>query len=128
MREVTYYSGGLQRRDVPFWTIKISRSTSKILLCVLYIAHGITQRKGPESCVRSVWHGLRSFSSKKKLLITRLRILVIVVGRRREATEKRLTDQLAFFLKWKGAGFHLYIYPLYLLTLIIDTLFRHFYN
>ena len=38
-----------------------------------------------------------------------LRKLVIVVGRRREATEKRLTDQFAFFLKWKGAGFHLYI-------------------
>ena len=102
MREVTYYSGGLQRRDVPFWTIKISRSTSRILLCALYIAHGIIQRKGPESCVRSVWHGLRSFSSKKKLLITRLWILVIVVGRRRVATVKRLSrlslnkDILAF--------------------------------
>ena len=71
-------------------------------MCALYTVHGITQRKGPESGVRSVWHGLRSFSSKKKLLITRLRILVIVVGRRRVATVKRLSrlslnkDILAF--------------------------------
>ena len=77
MREVTYYSGGLQRRDVPFWTIKISRSTSRILLCALYIAHGIIQRKGPERCVRKVWNGLRSISSKKSLLMMHVRKLVI---------------------------------------------------
>ena len=93
-----------------FLDYKDIRSTSRILLCALYIAHGITLRKEPESCVRMVWNGLRSISKKKSLLMMYLRKLVIVVGRRREATEKRLTDQLAFFLKWKGAGFHLYIY------------------
>ena len=46
-------------------------------MCALYTVHGITQRKGQESGVRSVWHGLRSFLSKKSLLMTHLRKLVI---------------------------------------------------
>ena len=71
-------------------------------MCALYTVHGINQRKGPESFVKRVWHGLRSFSSKKSLLMTHLRKLVIVAGRCRVATVKRLSrlslnkDILAF--------------------------------
>ena len=71
---------------------KREEGISRILLCVLYIAHGITQRKRPDNNVRSAWHGLRCFSSGRSPLMMRLRKLVTVVGRHREATVKRITD------------------------------------
>ena len=60
--------------------LKAFDEINKLLLCVLYIAHGITQRKGPESCVRKVWNGLRSISSKKSLLMMHVRKLVIAAA------------------------------------------------
>ena len=48
-----------------------------IVVCLVYSSWHYSEERGPENCVRKVWNGLRSISSKKSLLMMHVRKLVI---------------------------------------------------